>query len=665
MKGEMARKSGWVAGIVTLASLTTLVACGDDKQTQPNDSTTVDTIFPDVPSDATDTTPDAVPTVRALEFKQGFGDDNQPCVGKPRCTIFLGFNEEKTLELRYTEDGLPVSGQAVKFALENDPNGIGKLNTLSTASNADGIAAVKVSPKQSIIGQFAVKAWIDNSTIPPKYFDVVVSPKGLVALTVVASYSGTRPVGTYSVNLYRQNAAGAPGCSDMLKLLNEETAAVSRDELLTSQSAKFPDFDNLEADGTQKYTILAYSKNQFNEPQAWACNATEGIVEWGKSKTVELELEDRRMLFAGAYEVTSRFDFVSAIPEPYQTYVRYVVGFFQSPTQTVFDIACDLLTNDDGSLNGFCDMLFDSDANGNVVPGTLGGFVFDLVDAILKSILDDTVFATVLQSGGEIADILTAFEITSTFTFKKEPNEDGVFAAGDTEENWYKVTFKWTQGANCEATEEGCGDRVYNMNAFQSAAVKGTFPASVGNFVDSFADLTIDLHPLNLRYGQLINSLLQSVVIPLLVGNSQVDSYGDLLGYLVGGGADCLSAQETGTDCCGVFADKVLGDEDGKYESGSGGDGADAAAVYAACSTIQTAAPGFLGQTLTNLDLSTGEAFQLGTLTPCRMEDANRDLKADNIGSLVSPCTWNVQLKFSDNAQTTIDAQFWGHRIDQ
>ena len=200
-------------GAVTLAGVLALGACGDDNATVTPDTLPGDTIFPDVP---TDTTPSdtVTPLVRTLEFKQGFGDDAQPCVGKPRCTVFLGYNEEKTLELRYTEDGLPVSGQPVKFAIENDPNGLGFLNTLSTATNAEGIAGVKTRPKQSIIGQFAVKAWIDNANIAPKYFDVVVSPKGLVALTVVASYSGTRPVGTYSVNLYRQNAAGAPGCPD-------------------------------------------------------------------------------------------------------------------------------------------------------------------------------------------------------------------------------------------------------------------------------------------------------------------------------------------------------------------------------------------------------------------------------------------------------------------
>ena len=652
----------WI-GLTALASLTALAACGDDKieRIEATDATS-ETIFPDATQPGETETENVQPLVRALEFNQGHGDDLQPCIGRQRCTIFLGYNEEKTLELRYTEDDLPIAGQSIKFALENDPNGLGRLNTLSTATNAEGIGGVKARPQQSVIGQFTVKAWIDNSTLPPKYFDVVVSPKGLVALTVVGSYNGTRPVGTYSVNLYRQNAAGVPGCDNMLDLLERQTASVSRDDLLIQQSAKFPDFDGLEADRTQKYTVFAYSKNATGEPQAWACNSTDGTVVWGESKTVELELVDRPPLYVGAYEVITRFDFSSAIPEPYRTYVDYVLDFFKSPTQALFNIGCDLLgTEDGGQLSGFCDMLFDVDANGNVVPGTLGGFAFELVDAILNSLIDNTVFSTVFEVGGDIANILTAFEITATFTFKKEPNAEGIFAAGDTEENWYKVAFKWSLGANCEATEEGCGDRSFNMNAFQTAAVKGTFPASVSNFFD----LTIGKHSLNLKYGALINYALEAILIPLLVNDSAVNSYEDLLGYLVGSGSECLSAQETGKDCCGVFADKVVGDEDGKYEGPGGDDGSDAAAVYAACNTIQTAAPGFLRQTLVNLDLSTGDGFLIGTDGPCRLQDSNSDLKIDLIGTLTNPCVWDVEINFSDSAKTTVDAVFWGRRLDQ
>ncbi len=660
----MRSSKGSLIGLAAFASVLALGACGDDKVVRVDGEVTGDATFPDAPTDSTPHE-NVQPLVRALEFKQAFGDDQQPCVGAPRCTIFLGYNEEKTLELSYTEDGLRVAGQPVMFALENDLDDLGDLNTFSSATNAEGIAAVKTHPQISVTGQYTVKAWVDNSTIPPKYFDIQVSPKGVVALTVVGTYQGVGPVYTYGVKIYKQSAAGVPGCQD-LSSLYARTADQLKEGLLITQSAKFTTFAGLEADRTQKYTVLAYSLNGVEAVQAWGCNASDGLLEWGKSKTVAVELIDRAPQYEGLYEVTNRFDLTSAIPEPYRTYVDYVLGFFRTPTGTILNIACDLLPRDDGGqLNGFCDMVFD-EVNGNLQLSTIGGFVADLLDAVIQSLLKETVFSSIFQVGGEVAEILQAFEITALFDFKKEPNADGVFAAGDTEETWTSVAFKWSLGANCAATEEGCGVRSFPLNAFQTATVRGTFPASVANFFD----LSIGKHSLNLRYGALIDFFLQAVLIPIIVNDPTVDSYDDLLGFLVGGGSECVGEQGR---CCGIFADKVLGDEDGQYEPGSGGDGADAAAVFAACSTIQSAAPGFLSQTLTNLDLSTGEGFMIGTDGPCRLRDSNSDMKIDLIGTpfeLDTPtnqlCKWDVELKFSDSTSIKIDkANFWGHRIDR
>jgi hypothetical protein len=659
-----------ILGVLGLAAASFIGACGDD-----GTSTTPDTNFDTLFSDSvTDTGPGGSDTsvpgvVRVLEFKNARGDDQRPCLQQPRCTISIGYNEVRPLELVYTEDGLPKAGQVVKFALENDAQNIGYISTLSNATDGQGISTVNTKPKVNNIGQFVVKAYIDNSAIPPKYFDVVVTPKGQVPLTVVANYAGQRPVGTYSVNLYKQNAAGVPGCEDMAGLLEDGTANHVTDNVLLAQSSKFPELDGLEQAGKQKYTILAYSKNANNAIQAWGCDATQGEVEWGKSKTVQVALLDRPPIYAGAqrgqpgsYEIISRFDFISAIPEPYRTYVDYVVGFFQSPTQTLFNVACDLMNGQDSQLNGFCDLLFDQDANGNVTSGTLGAFVFQLADSILSAVTQDTVFASILQGGGDVADILKAFEIRATLTVKKEPDASGKFADGDVTENWHTVKVKWTLGQNCDPdTEQGCGVRQFSINAFQSQAVTGNVPASVANYYD----LTVAKHPLNLKYGALISYFLEAFLVPIVTGQPTVDTYEELLGYLVGGAnSNCLTSIEPGTDCCGTFADKLVGDDDGRLESGSGGDGADAQAIYAACNTIQTAAPGFLRQTLGNLDLSSGDTFNVATKVACKLADPNGDLIIDQIGTQANPCLWDVTLKFSANAQTTIESVFWGARSE-
>jgi hypothetical protein len=651
----MKRMSNWTSITLTAAALACgLAACGDETVSPGTDTTPTDTIFPDVPpGDTTDTVgPDTnVPTaVKVLDFEQAYGDDQRPCKNQPRCTIYINYTDPKTLKVVYTEDGVPVAGQPVRFEV-SDPT-IGHINTASGATDPTGIASVVTKSRVPAIGQYTVKAYIDG--VGQKFFDVVVSPKGQVPLTVIGTYNGTRPVSVYSVNLYKQNGAGQPACQDILDLYENGTASVARDNVLLSQSAKFPDLDGLEQAGKQKYTILAYSKNQNDAVQSWVCDSTQGEVEWGKTKTVQVTLADRPPLYTGSYEILSRFDFVSAIPEPYRTYVNYVVSFFQSPTQTIITLTCDLLTDPGGQLNSFCDLLYDNGPNGQLVPSALNGFVSQLLDAVIQSLLRNTVFSKIFQVGGDVADILKQFEIRATLTFKKEPDETGRFADGDTSENWHTVKVKWTLGANCDPnTEAGCGVRQFSVNAFQQQAVTGKFPASVANFFD----LTIGQHPLNLRYGALINYFMEAFLVPLVIGNPLVNSYEELLGYLVGGGADCLNPPLGTLDCCGRFSDGV-GNGDGDAQDGV------EPAVNAACTTIQTAAPTFLRNALINLDLSSGETFNLGTKVACKLADTNDDMIIDQIGTQANPCLWNVVLKFSSSAQTTIDSVFWGNRSE-
>lgn len=660
-------KAHWIPTLVTALALG---ACGDDGGTSKTD-TGLTTIFPDVNPDVSpDTNPNAV---RVLEFEQAFGDDQKPCRQQARCSIFISYTEQRPLKVVYTEDGVPVPGITVKFAVENDSAGLAQPSALSGVTDAAGIGQTAIRAKRSEIGQFVIKAYVEGGNNPPaaKYFDVVVTPKGQVPLTVVATYAGTRPVSQYSVRLYKQNAQGAPGCSDLNDLYLNGTANIARDGVNLSQSAKFPDFDNLETEKVQKYTILAFSLNAAQVPQAWVCNAADGQVEWGKSKTVEVVLADRPPLYKGAYDVITKFDFVSAIPEPYRTYVDYVVSFFQDPTGTILLIACDLLTDEGGQLNSFCDLIFD-EVNGNLELTALGGFASDLLNAVIDGLAGDSVFGTIFQVGGDVADILKQFELRATFTFKKEPDATGKFAAGDATEDWHTVRVKWTLGANCDPdTEAGCGTIQQNLQQFgyTGGAITGTFGASVANFYD----LTIDQHPVSLKYGALLSFFAEKLLVPLIIHGTDtsewvVDSYDELLGYLVGSGSACLTAQpgtaacpNSSADhdcCCRKFADGV-GNANSTVDGGTEG------AVSAACDVIVGTAPTFLRNALTNLDLDTGDGFTLGTKQACKMFDTNNDLTIDGFGTPGTPCLWNVVIKFGESTQVTIDSKFSASRNDQ
>ncbi len=637
--------------LIAATALSAFAACGDDS----NGTTThpgLDASFADVPQSDTfvgsgDTSPNP-DAVRRLAFEQDFGDDQVACRGTDRCMISLSYTERRTLKVLYTEDGVPTAGRVVKFALEGDDDGVGFLNTLSSVTGATGVGQVETRAKEARIGQFVVKAWIDDATgVDPLFFDVVVTPKGQVPLTVIGNYTGSRPVGSYNVRLYKQDASNKPDCSDLLDLYDQHTADRARDNILVTQSAKFPDLDGLEIDGTQTYTVFVFSGNASGAIQAWGCNDTDAVLEWGSAKTVQVELIDRPPIYTGDYDITSRFDFVSAIPEPYRTWVNYIVSFFQSPTHTVLALACDLLADDEcAPLNGFCNLFFDLQTNDNgtcdLVPGTLGGFASDLLDSIIDSVAEDSVFGTIFQVGGDVADMLKEFEIKGVLSFNAEPDANGEWTEGQTKNTWHTAVWKWSLGANCDPeTDEHCGTSQFNLGTrfTEGDAVSGTFAASVADYYD----LTIGVHPLDFKYGAFINFFVEEYFLGLLTGAPQVKSYEDLLGFLVGGGVECLTPSDENPTCCELLAENVGQDF-----------------VTSICESVLQTGSEFLRNQLTGLEAGTGDTFTIGTLEPCTLSDFNSDMIIDGVGSKASPCKWDVKLNVGNGA--TFDAIFWGAR---
>lgn len=617
-----------------------VAACGDDETSNPGPG--VDTIFPDAVGDTTNPGPDGSnpQIVKAFDFEQAFGDDQRPCRSQDRCAIFISFTERRTLQLKYTEDGAATAGQVVKFAIENDQSNLGFINTLSAVTDASGIAQVETRAREGRVGQFVVKAWIDGTNLPAKYFDVVVSPKGQVPLTVVGSYNGTRAVGTYGVRLYRQTNA-VPGCDDLLDLYENGTASQARDNVLLNQSAKFPDFDNLEADGKQRYTILLVATNQAGAIIAWGCDAVQGEVEWGLSKTVQVELADRPPNYAGAYQVTSYFDFISAIPEPYQTYVRAVLRIFENPLDGLLDLVCGIIVDAQGQSNAFCDNV----AGDNV----LADVIKDVLNDILIAFLPPSV-QNVFQTGADIGKLLQAFEVDETLTIRNEPDEFGNFQPGDITHTWNATRFRWRLNQGCPPDSTTCG---VTQIGFAALGLTGgqTISGSAAGRVENTWDLVIDTHPVNLKYGLLLSAMLEKVVFPLVTGtqdsDNQVDSYEEILGMLFGGGTECLTGAQT---CCEIFSENVSNQASLR------------SAAKAGCDAVVALVPATLDQLLGGLEVNSEEAFTLATKMACPLEDSDNDMTVDLVGTNANRCQWQANLRFGANAATSIDASFWGLR---
>jgi len=150
---------------------------------------------------------------------------------------------------------------------------------------------------------------------------------------------------------------------------------------------------------------------------------------------------------------------------------------------------------------------------------------------------------------------------------------------------------------------------------------------------------------------------MEKFLLPIFTGEDVIDTYEELLGFLIGGGVECLTPS-TGLDCCGVFSDGTIGNKNNTLDSGTEN------AVNAACNAIVTAGPSFLRSTLVNLDLNTGDVFTIGTKAPCTLSDFNNDMIVDGIGSQSTPCQWDVTLDFGGGSSTNFAAIFFGARAE-
>ncbi|MGM0574529.1 MAG: hypothetical protein ACQEXJ_02175 [Myxococcota bacterium] len=653
--------SALVAGALLLG------ACGDevvrvaheDVPGTLEDTNTPPDAQPDTPHEEDTFVPDdgpPTPVVRRLEFVEAFGDDQTPCQGTDRCAFFVSYSQERTLEVRYTEDGEPVQDQAVNFELVEDPDGVGHLNTLSAYTNGDGVGGVQVSAANPQIAQFAVKASVDHEGVPPLYFDILITPKGQVPLTVVGEYAGSNfEVTNYTVRLYRQDGSGSPGCDDLETLYEDTTANWQSPVTNFPQSVSKQEFAGLEEDGTQMYTILAYSqKPQGDTVLAWGCDDVEGEVKWGYSTTVEVTLEDRPPQYSGTYTVTSVFNLVSALPDEVEDIVNSVLNIFQSPVGGLLTLACNL-GEDVSVLDDLCGFVFDDPSEPSLDNLTsTGNIIVDIVDALIKGAAEGSTFGDVLTGGGDVADILTAFQVNGTITIAEPPDETGFWEEGSIVETWDGVTVKWSLGENCNPlTNENCGKKNFSFYAIQDEPpVSSTFTA----YVENTWDFYIDLHPVDIKYGALLNYIVEAVVLPLLAGDGSdglpvIDSYDKLIASLLGG-KECLmpGAEQT---CCETFTDDVL----------SGGGSIGESLVMSACEAIIQVGSTYIEDQLVSLDADTGESFVIGTLGSCKFIDADKDRIVDGFGTKSSPCDWDVQVNVFGSA-STIDAVFWASRVD-
>jgi hypothetical protein len=665
--------------IALIAALGLLAGCGSSttKVEYPDiggfDFTPEDDAF--VPTDDTegpgfDTTGPDGPVLGLLEYFDDYGDDQKPCQGFQNppdntmkidhCQFDMAYNQTRTYQVIFfsKQDGamVPTASQEIEWELvnagdEGDP--IATLDAFNTGTNQAGIAQVKVQTFEKP-GQFALKARAvtDKIQIPPLYFDIVVEPKQVEPLTVKVQYNGgNSAINKWKAYLFSQAVSNPKTCPD-IDPEHMPPADKASSELTLSSSAKFMNFADLSPNHPITFTICAVAfKSGTSAIEAYGCNDVDGIVEFGKSTVVTIELKDLPPKYKGKYNVVNHFNMISALPDDIELVVNVIIDFFNNPMAALLELTC-VLGGD--ALEEICQLFFIHPEDPDIDELTpIGSMAADLINALLLSLLEGTIGEDILFTGKDVGNILKDLEILSVIEFKTEPDEFGYWKNEETEEEWHTVQFQWTLGQECQWEDPNCGLKSFSFNTIGQDVVVSNFEAYVPGYANGeFYDLVIEAHPLDFNYGAFLNFMIQKVVLPMVAGDGSdglpvVDSYEKFIMSLLGG-KECLIQY----NCCDVFAEGLTDPGSWMYP-----------VISAGCDALIPMGAAYLEGFLMDLDVNTGDTFTLATKegVPCKLYDDNQDHIIDSMGKQQPNlrCLWDVKLNVG-GTDVFFESDFYG-----
>lgn len=699
------RLIGYVLG-AALGSVLLATACGgnDDGggQIAPDLLTDIhyggDTAQPDVPVTPdediqvkldTGPTPDVpLGAVGRLEFVDRNGDDGVSCVDSNRCSKKFESVEIRPLKVRYFEDDERAPNRAVEYEITRGP-AIADLQPANgiaiTDENGEASIDLRVKEADCALAQLEVIARIPSRPdVPELHFDVLVDLKcDSNPLTVLPDYVGTQPVDSVKIKLFRQPADPRnPGqyvslgktCSELVAYIRDDdeihmpSADVLSSEIELGNSFAFQDvhFTDLSNDPEQMFTVVAVGQDANRVNRIVGCDEQNALVRYQESRTVVVPMVDLPPRLKGQYEIRSEFDLVSALPDNVEQIVDYILDFFDDPSLTIVRILCDLEQDFTEDLCGYL-------INSNGTPTTTGTIVLGILDGIIEGLGQGNWFGTTMDVGSDIGRMLRELTFLSVVEFDEEPDEDGWIDPRTTHEDWHAFRYRWTLdiGPAC-AADPTCGWNEFSLRTIGMQVIDAQFEASVNTAQEGtnppWSLLTIEEHPLTIKYGALLNWIIKEIVLPRLAGGEppdglpRVDDYEKLIKSIMAGRECLLDELQGGPQCCETFAENILGETDIPMAE---------SLVKAACDAVVQFGAGYIENLLVGLDLQTGDpeadnAFVIGTMpdAACRMYDADQNLEIDALGRADKPCQWQVRVRVNllGGQDIFIDADFWGCR---
>ncbi len=587
------------------------------------------------------------------------------------CAVKVNQNGVRKLIVQYLINGVPQPFVAVQFA-PTDPNStIAEILAETVFTDSEGRATTEVK-SGSDLGVFGVDASVpDDAQAGTRHFELHVLSKAKGPLQVILHYKGVKDPSSFQeikVRLTLQKDVGKPACGDIDWGMQLPQATIESPPALKWDQPWTLDFPVLasivqQAGGEAQLTVLGVAATKpYGAIKAGGCSDQGAGVKWNavtqvlEGDTVEIDVFDVPPRLEGIYDLTIHLDLLSVLPDNVEFVLKTVFDILTDPVGGILALACKL---GNGSLDSFCGYIFEDPSNPSIkaLAQPIGAIVVKFIDAILLSLLPESVQQG-LGAGADLGEILTNMEIGGELEFKKEPDQSGYLAAEFTRQSWQTITYKWSLGQSCNPNDPNCGKASFGIGAvagYETETIVGHFEA----WRDSLkSELTIGLHGLNVKWGAIINHVVQKVLLPMLTDPKKespvpIDSYEKLIKSLLAG-KQCL-LKDT---CCDEFG-ASLASQQGLLKADF---------LASTCELLITLGTAMLEAQIVSLDADTGDpATKSGLLLEsknCPLFDINQENGlVDSVGAKSQPCLWDMTITVGGKPQP-IQSNFYATRQD-
>lgn len=415
----------------------------------------------------------------------------------------------------------------------------GSLGARSANTDEAGAATAKLRTSKKP-GTLFVE--VSHKYASPIEFKVSVQavPTGDLRVKLVNTATSVMPLTDANVRLYNNDNYS---CAEFAPLQRKHKDPF--ESKFAEKAGSTVEFGALKSN--QEYVVTAVARGNRGQIAGGGCKEKISVPAEDVSEE-ELLLQLVPLNPTGQYEVTSEWDFSEALKNSGvvgQNIVR-VLNIFDNPGNAIYNEVMNLVKNYLGGLiSGTIDKFLSATGLDDKAKNAINSFI-QKNDALCK----------VREAGRDVRDVVTNLTIHSELTI-------GALQSGyefQGRDNWLGITLYWR--GNCEnAYEDACSGGQDNNSVdarkkpCAALTMTGDSNGELGKLgilsstwkgrVTGYNRLEINRHPLPLKYGRLIQFVLNDLVIPELT-DGNANSLAEAFGYWLGCGK--LARGITGSD---------------------------------------------------------------------------------------------------------------------